>query len=87
MTAREKLIEELKMLPAKGNTYASTYLLGSTLAHSRIEQIADFIIADRKNVILPLIAYKLSVIEVEQNFGLRKSDKAINETLTRAGVN
>lgn len=48
--------------------------------------VIDFIIADRKRIVKPIFAYKLSVIEIEQNWGLRKSDIAINQTLKNAGV-
>lgn len=50
------------------------------------EDLADFIIEDRKKIVEPIIAYRLSVIEIDQSWGTRKSDIAINQTLKNAGV-
>ena len=69
MNEREKLIEELQKDAARFN---EPYLYG---------HVADFIIADRKRIVEPLVIIKKS------DLYLASAEKPINETLKLAGAN
>lgn len=87
---RESVIKELdKIMPCSCiDAYKLRNLSAPDCCNCNyVEDIADFVLNDRKRICAPIYAYKLSVIETDQSWGLRKSDRAINETLILAGIN
>lgn len=86
MTEREKLIEELGNLVKKHSNSGISHKLSYTMKRWELELVAEFIVGDRKRIVMPIFSHKLSVIETEQSWGLRNSDRYINETLKLAGI-
>ena len=80
MSEREKLIKELEKLRWQ---QAQRIFLGQT--PGLVEEIADFILEDRKRIVEPLVNLPIGYKdEVDRGDKLRF---AIDETLTLAGLN
>lgn len=79
MTAKEKLIEEINK---------HHWSCDSTIGYDYSEEIADFIISDRKKILVPIVEVKrvIKSAGLWGNEGLCPEHKAIDQTLKNAGI-
>lgn len=77
-TERDKLIQY----------WAGTESEPTELHPDIAESIADFVIADRRRVAVPLVKHKENIIKVfgKREWGKTEGDVAIQESLTLAGI-
>lgn len=82
---RDKLIQELHNIEVKTPDGMQTKRIGSLVKYWHLKAIANFIIADRKRIVKPILDW-------EPDFKLSSHDNALiliearNETLKRAVV-
>ncbi len=78
MNAKEKLVEELNLK------------LRNNLSDFRIEEIAEFILADRKRIVEPLVKFnnnmELGITREHFEQDVMVAMRAIKETLNNAGM-
>lgn len=80
MSERERLVEEIiKTFGVQAD--------GKTRPLATPENLADFILADRRRIVEPLVEYKQKYFNEGDGWGYTDTDVTIDETLKRAGVN
>lgn len=87
MTEKEKLIEEIGNL-VKKNVNGPSHKLSYTMKYWELELVSEFLLADRKRIVEPLIKFKNDMGGHTYNWRHQRliPTDIIDETLKLAGV-